>query len=194
MRRILATMLLVTAVAMLSLSVAAAPNRQLVLQVNPVPSAWSQTQLPDKLYELFSRRSNLDVRFADGKSPLPRADSTGSIGGTNGRWLMLVNVEREELDKRKSWRLPFILHRWEAIGIIQGEWRLYELTGGRQIAAEPFCVELKARAAFQLSVDDDAGDPDLHLSAGDKVRLFYDLEDKLCVHLFDEVGGHMRLR
>ena len=53
--------------------------------------------------------------------------------------------------------------------------------------AEPFRIERKGPRIFQATMDDDKNDPDLHLTAPDKVRFFAELEDNLCELLSDRV-------
>ena len=99
---------------------------------------------------------------------------------------MLVNIEREELQKRKGWTLPFLFHRWETVGLIEGDYRLVDVARKRILVSEPFSVKRRAKAVFQGYVDNNANDPDIKLSAPDKVRFFAYLEDALAAHLIEQ--------
>lgn len=151
--------------------------------------AWTESRLVDKLNVALSREGRLEIQPVTNnieyQPPFPQnlyhLDSLVSWGQeVGGRYLLLVKVDREELLRRKSWKLPLIFHRWETIGVVSGQIRLVDLMRGRFVVAESFEVEMKAKAVFQASMDDNRNDPDLKLSATEKVRFFSELEDRLC--------------
>jgi len=172
----------------------AATTKQVLLRVDGVPLAWSESRIGDRLSAVLSRSGSLQVRqIADDHEPafpgdlcdLDRLVDWGlEIGG---RYLLLVDIDHEGLERRKSWLLPLIFHRWETVGVIEGKFRLIDLSRGRQVQAEPFRVEQKAKGAFQASMDDDVHDPDIHLTAPEKVRFFDSLEQKLCDELVERI-------
>lgn len=189
---------------LLACSSLAQPNmsRVTLLKVIAPDLAWTQSRLADKLNVALSRNGRLQVKPADNDhdypSPFPsnpyHLDSLVSWGNEiGGRYLLVIKVDREELIRRKGWKLPLIFHRWETIGIVSGEIRLVDLMRQRFIVAEPFELKMKAKAVFQASMDDDCHDPDLKLSAPEKVRFFSELEDRLCqdiVSRLDRLTGN----
>jgi hypothetical protein len=103
------------------------------------------------------------------------------------RYLMVVEVFAERLEKRKSFHLPLVFHKYETVGIIEGEFRLVDLSRGKLLTAEPFKVERKGSRIFQATMDDDINDPDLNMTAPRKVVFFQQLEESLCKHLAERV-------
>ncbi|MFH1688310.1 MAG: hypothetical protein ABIE70_12415 [bacterium] len=170
-------------------------NKRVLVKVDAAPNAWAAGQLAGKLLDRLSRDGSLRVTVVDpeaeGQPPFPKADrDLDSLIGwgqeMGGRYLLLVDVHRKDLCRRKSWSLPLIFHRWETVGVIEGEVRLIDMARSRLVVAKPFELERKAKGAFQATMDDDAGDPDLHLSAPEKLAFFAYLEDQLAEHLLRE--------
>jgi len=171
-----------------------ATTKEVLLRVEGALLAWSANRISDRMNIQLSRLGSIQVRqVEDDQEPSFPVDSYNLDSLVNwgleagGRYLLLIDVHREGLERRKGWALPLIFHRWETVGVIEGELRLIDLTRGRLIVAEPFHVEQKAKGAFQISVDDDPNDPDLHLSAPEKVRFFTLLEQRLCDELVEKV-------
>lgn len=183
---------------LLGSSVAANPrllNKRVFVKVDAVPNAWAPSGLAQKISDRISRHGSLRVTLVDpgndNQPAFPVADrdldSLISWGlEASGRYLLLVDVYREDLHRRKGWSLPLIFHRWETVGVIEGEVRLVDMARGRFIVAKPFKLQRKAKGAFQGTMDDDQGDPDLHLSAPEKLAFFDYLEDQLAEHLLKE--------
>ncbi len=196
MRRltVLLTMLSILAV----VDTSAAPGRRLFLNVISPPLAYSDSQVDTKLVRLLTRESNMSVSIVDQEDPvLPvfpvdyhNTDSLLEWGReAGGRYVMVVEVTSQRLERRKSFHLPLVFHKYETVGVIEGEFRLLDLTRSRLLAAEPFKVERKGSRIFQATMDDDINDPDLHLTAPAKVRFFDQLEENLCQHLAQRVGS-----
>jgi hypothetical protein len=188
------TVVLVSVLLMLGAVVNPATTKQVLLRVEGTPSAWSESRIDDLLKVQLSRMGSIQVRQVtdDQIPPFPQdsynLDSLVNWGlESGGRYLFLVDVQREGLERRKDWVLPLIFHRWVTVGVIEGEMRFIDLARGRLVIAEPFRIERKAKGAFQGTMDDDANDPDLHLSAPEKVRFFAMLEQQLCDELIAKI-------
>ncbi len=171
--------------------------RTTLLKVFAPDLAWAENRLADKLTVALSREGRLEIQQADHAGdrlpPFPTSafhlDSLVAWGQeAGGRYLLVVQVDREELLRRKSWKLPLIFHRWETIGVVSGEVRLIDLARGRLVVAEPFETVMKARAVFQASMDDNRNDPDLRLSASEKIRFFSELEDRACADIVSQLN------
>ena len=171
-----------------------ATTRKVLLRVDQAPLAWGDCRIADQLTQQLTRSGSIEVkRISDDYRPSFPNDSYNLDSLVNwglesgGRYLLLVDVHREGLERRKDWVLPLIFHRWVTVGVIEGELRLIDLNRARSLVAEPFRVERKAKGAFQASIDDNANDPDIHLSAPEKVRFFAMLEQALC----DQITTHV---
>jgi hypothetical protein len=175
----------------------------LLLNVKTAPLPWADPQLYEKLVIRLSREVRLQVvKASDGSGVLPsfpgdrnNADSLISWGQEAGaRFLMVVTVDSERLERKKSFSLPLVFHKWETVGIIEGEMRLYDIARGKLLAADPFEVELKGPRAFQGSMDDNRHDPSIHISAVRKLAFFGKLEDRLADRLASRVTRVLRNR
>jgi hypothetical protein len=93
------------------------------------------------------------------------------------------------LEKRKSFHIPLLFHKFETWGVIEGELRLIDVARSKQVRAVPFMVEQVGPRAWQATMDDDINDPDLRMTAPDKVQFFSRLEDKLVTNLLEQIRG-----
>jgi len=186
---------LVLAIAV-SAAVAGLP-RAIVLRIDQVPLAWGDSRLVDDLVVRLSRDPELRVivpqnqagSFRDFPSDRTNLDSLLAWGmETGGRYLLTVHVVREDLERRKTFSLPLIFHRWEMLAVIGGEIRLVDLQKRRVLLAEPFEETISAARQFQGSPDDNPYDPGLHLSASEKQVLFQSLESKLSERLIKRIS------
>ncbi len=175
-----------------SVGAAFAGSGAILLNVQSLPMPWGDPQVYEKLESQLSREAQFEVLRAGGgdnafaefpghRSNLDSLVNWGQEAG--GRFLMVVTVTGERLERKKSFSLPLIFHKWETVGIIEGEIRLIDLARGKQLMAEKFHVEHKGPRAFQAACDGDRGDPDIHLTAVQKLTFFGELEEKLANHL-----------
>lgn len=96
---------------------------------------------------------------------------------------------------RTAWlSLPLVFHKYETVGVIEGELRLVDIRRGKLLIAEPFQVKQKGPRIFQATMDDDVNDPDIHLTAPDKIGFFDRLEEKLALRVVERVEKVIRLR
>jgi hypothetical protein len=178
--------------------------RDIVIDVQTVPLAWGDSRLADKLVTELSRNPELRLRYpapdsetAAPSTPIARWDLDSLMDwGTEagGRYMLVVVVDNATLQRRKSFSLPLIFHKWETVAVIQGEYRFLDLQRRRLLAAEPFKEELVGSQQFQGSTDDNRTDPSLHLTALEKSLLFGKLEDKLVAQLTRRVENLARGR
>ena len=194
MRR-LTCLVLLLAVLFLSGSIMGSPRR-LVLLVEAAPSAWGNSRLTDQLVQALSRESGLRIvtpgNSVEDPPPVPgerfNIDSLLDWGTEiGGRYLLVVSVAREALERRKTFNLPLFFQRWKTVGIIEGEIRLLDLQKKRLLAAESFSEKLSGSGQYQGSMDNNRNDPSLHLPAPEKSRFFQSLEAKLVKHLVKKV-------
>ncbi len=171
-------------------------QRNLILEIRTVPLAWGDSKLNEKCETVFSRNSDLRVTFAGGEGtsltfPDARYDIDSLVNWgleAGGRYLLTVTVEREGLERRKGFNLPLIFHKFETVGVIEGEFRLIDIQKGKLLAAESFDVELKGPRQFQAEWDQNRNDPSLHISAPEKSKFFSRLEEKLADKLAKKIG------
>ena len=165
----------------------AATPRVILIQVTQPTIPWSESRLVNKLETQFSRDSRLRtnvVQFPEKVILSGGTDSLIALGKEQkGNLLLALTILSERIDRRKGFQLPLIFHKWETVGIVEGEFRLIDLLKGKVLAAEPFTHELNGPRIFQASTDDNCDDPDIHLRAPDKALFFSKLEDGLVTKL-----------
>lgn len=108
--------------------------------------------------------------------------------------LLIVDVDNEQLRREKSFHLPLVFHKYETVGVIEGQLRLIDVARSRLLVSEPFRVKEKGARIFQATMDDDINDPDLHLTASAKLRLFHSLEERLAAKITERVEEIINLR
>jgi len=178
-----------------------AASRELLVDVRTAPLAWGDSRLPEKIETALSRNPDLQITVSDPgdrltANPQPRfPDNRTDIEGLldwgaemGGRYLLVVTVDKEYLERRKSFNLPLIFHKYETVGIIVGEYRFLDIQKRRLLTAEPFETELCGSRQYQAEMDDNSSDPSLHIPATAKSRLFDALEDKLTEQLVEKVA------
>ncbi|MCK4574576.1 MAG: hypothetical protein KAU36_09395 [candidate division Zixibacteria bacterium] len=177
-------------------------KRQIILHVESPPLPYCDSHVAQKLKVQLSRKVDLRVSLAQEINgmlpPLPASsydlDSLLNWGQeAGGRYLVLVDIDREGLKRKKTIHIPLIAHKYENVGVIEGELRLIDISRSKLLAAEAFSVEMKGSKIFQATMDDDINDPDLHLTAPDKIRFFGRMEtmlsEKLVSRIHALIGG-----
>lgn len=165
----------------LLITAALAQPRDIVLRVVEPTVPYAASRLDQHLVKAFSRDQTARVtnvtpdhaaypRFPETPYDLDSLANWGTEIG--GRFLLTVTVTDERLERRKSFNLPLFFHKWESVGVLAGEIRLYDLLRGKLLVAEPFEKVLAGKRIFQASMDDQKYDPDIHLTASEKIQFF----------------------
>jgi hypothetical protein len=175
-----------------------ASDRSVMIRVEQGSSAWNDSRIYQKLALALTRDANLQIEPAVPKSPLDAPfphDPLDELSVADwarpyqAQFVMIVVVHSERLEKRKSFNIPLLFHKYETWGVIEGELRLVDVAKGKQVRAVPFRIEKVGPRALQATMDDDVNDPDLRLTAPEKLEFFSRLEDKLIAHLLEQVRG-----
>ena len=177
-------------------SLSAGSPRTLLLEVQQAPVAWADGKFAAKFTSHLSRNPELRVHAASDlganapafPASLYDLDSLFDWGTEmGGRYVLVVLVDSERMERKKTFSLPLIFHRYEVVGTIAGEFRLLDIANRRLLAAEPFSVSMKGPRQFQGSPDDDVNDASLHIPAPKRANFFGRLEDKLVEKLGKKV-------
>lgn len=175
-----------------------AQSRLVMIRVEQPPSTYSSNQIYNKLALALTRQNGLEVEPAVASHPLEPAfphdlldvNQVSEWGRTqNAQFIMLVIVQSERLERRKTVNFPLLFHKYETVGVLEGELRLIDVSKGKQIEAKPFQIDLVGPRIFQASMDDNKNDPDIHITAPEKVKFFNRLEDKLVEWVIAHVKG-----
>lgn len=177
-------------------------NRNVVLHVQAAEVSWADSDLEELIITRFTRdrEFRLTMRADNSAQPeFPSAkydiDSLLNWGNEiGGRYLLVVNVNSERLENKRTFHIPLILHRFEAIGVIDAEIRLLDLERGRMLMAEQISVELSAKRIIQADTDKNINDADIHIAASKKGKFLAKLEKKFADHLYAKVKRSFRNR
>ncbi len=175
----------------------------LMVRVSGIRSPWYEPTVEAELVKIINRSHNLraipvssataeNVRF-------PRAyynlDSLLDwCREAACRYLIVIHVERIDLERQKDFHVPLVFHKYTTVGVIDAEVRLLDVNRKRFLLAESVRVEEKGPRVFQATMDDEVNDPDLHLTAPAKIRFFKNLETAFCQELVERIGHNMRIR
>jgi hypothetical protein len=177
-------------------------NGSALVKVIQPELAWTDSRLTEKLLVELSRNGNSGIVNADAMTNMPafpfgqyETDSLINWAMTAGRkYLVLISVEFEGLQRKKTFSIPLIFHKYENIGVIFGELRIIDLMRKRNILSESFKIEKEGKRIIQALPDDDKNDADLHISAPDKILFFSELERKLAKELAAKIRKATSLR
>lgn len=184
-------------------AVAFTADFEVAVHIESPPIAWGESHLADKLQADMSRSTATRIYLADQMSekwpdfPTDRyhLDSLVNWGRETGtRYLLAVYVQSERIERRKTFSLPIVFHRYETIGVVEGEFRFVDVSKGKQLLAESFKVSQRGKRVFQASIDDDINDGDIHLTAYQKVQFLDKLEEKLSRHIVKKIKRYVRGR
>lgn len=185
--------LIVLSAVVFSINAFANPSyREIILNVITPPLAWNESKVDQKLRQTLSRTADIRIKLvselSDEHPVFPEnyynLDTLLNWGmEVGGRFIMLVDIKSERLEKKKTFHIPLIFHKYQTFGIIEGELRIIDIKRGKLLTAETFKIEQKGPRILQASMDDEKSDPDLHISAPDKLQFFDKLEDKLTKYL-----------
>jgi len=174
---------------------APASSRLVLLSVRQCENAWSDNRLFERLQTVLTREPGWRAEPAqalgepkDRPNSWPSVDSMISLGrDLGGQYLICLVVSDQRLERRKSFHVPLVFHKWESVGVVKGEFRVIDLLRGKQVKAEAFEVELHGPRVIQATMDDTKFDPDITMTATDKALFFANLEEKLVDELIPKI-------
>ncbi len=178
-------------------------NKKILVHVQAPDIPWTTNTVEPTLVRMLSRTGNLVVYPVTASTtfgpPFPQhyynVDSLLNWGiEAGGQYLLVVDIEREGLERRKNFHLPLVFHKYQTYGVIEAEIRLLDIERRRFVLAEPLVVELKGPRVFQATMDDDINDPDLHITSPEKVNFFKKLERRFCEKLVSRMSRILRIR
>ena len=177
--------------------------RTIIVSVNDHPRPWGESQIEKLLIRSLSMSSNLRAFSIDSNHdlmpPLPQdwydADSLANWAMERGcRYVLAIDILDERLERRKGFHLPLVFHKYQTVGIIEADIRLFDAGRGKFLMTELLKVEENGPRVFQATMDDDINDPDLHLTTPGKLSFMARLEQKFCRHLIKKLGKEILLR
>ncbi|KAA3637809.1 MAG: hypothetical protein DWP97_00080 [Calditrichaeota bacterium] len=177
-------------------------DSEILLNVSYPEFAWADSDFENQFMRQLSRQKGVQIELTskhDRELSFPEniydTDALLDYGRETGsNFIMLINVESKRLERRKTFHIPAIIHKYETIGILEGEVRIIDISRNKMVMAESFKVEKNGPRIVQGSMDDEISDPDLHLSAVQKVRFFNQLDQKLTEYLMKKTRRYLGIR
>ncbi|MFH1701037.1 MAG: hypothetical protein ABIE07_10665 [Candidatus Zixiibacteriota bacterium] len=158
-------------------------------------------ELIDRLVEKLSMQSNLKVIVSTEDSTLPippnerfdldRLSEWGHECGS--RYLVYLQLDNREIITRKRFSIPYILNRYIVEGQVDGTFSFLDLNRDKIINTWTLKTRISGPRQWQAG-EDYPEDPDLHMSAPQKIRLMRKLEDKAASEIFAKIKPHLRGR
>lgn len=178
---------IIALIMLLSSVVATSPNeKRIIMHVNLCENPYFDTRFDRQLVNEFTLNSSYEIiqpGWNDDMNPdfpadMFNADSLFNWGKeVGGNFLVFVNVTSHRLEKRKTFSIPIIMHKYQTYGVIEGDLRIYDLSRERVLLADRFKVEKKGPRVIQMDMDNNKNDPDLHLNSVEKIKFFKRLEE-----------------
>jgi hypothetical protein len=171
------------------------PGRLVLLSVKQSDNPWSDNRLFERLQTALTRDQNWRVESIPSYEPQasrpdqwPSADSIIALGrDLGGQYAVCLAVYDQRIERRKSFHVPLIFHKWEAVGVMKGEFRVIDLLRGKQVKTETFEIELHGPRVLQATMDDTKFDPDITMTVSEKALMFEGLEEKLVSELLPKI-------
>jgi hypothetical protein len=179
---------------------ASAQGTKLLVAIEQQPTAFTDSRLFDYLSTELTRDARIQVEPIPACNPAQASSRAQAFDlerlVTDGRqrlgqYLLYIRVSSERYDRRKTFSVPLVFHKWEVIGVIEGEWRLIDVARGKLVRAEPFHIELNGKRVIQATMDDNVDDPDINMSAPDKIQFFGQLERTLSDQIIARTSGQI---
>lgn len=173
-------------------------TRSLIMMVTVPEQPWGESGLEKELYVSFTRDSRVRVLpvvvKADPKATLAERYDLDNLlewaDGTEARYLLVLDVSSERLERSRTFHIPFLINKWENKGLMEGEIRLFDIKRRRQLLDQPFRVEKSGPHVLQTARDNNINDPDLHLTADQKIYFMKALEQKAAEYIVKLVAQH----
>ena len=191
--RLLISFLLLAAIAVPAM--AGTTGRVVLLSVNQPDNAWADNRLFERLQTALNRDQfwsvesmPMVIRESNRPNQWLNADSIIALGREiGGQYAVCLVVYDQRIERRKSFHVPLVFHKWEAVGVMKGELRVIDLLRGKQVKTESFEIELHGPRVIQATMDDTKFDPDITMTASEKELMFEGLENKLVEEILPKI-------
>jgi hypothetical protein len=158
-------------------------------------------EIIDRLVEKLSMQSDLKVITSAEDSTLPvppterfNLEKLLEWGNECGsRYLVYLRLDNREIVTRKRTSIPYILNRYIVEGQVDGMFTFIDLNRGKIISTWTLKTRVSGPRQWQVA-EDYPDDPDLHISAPQKIRFLRKLEDKAASEIVNEIRPHLRGR
>jgi len=200
MKRIVALILFL---GMMSASTVLASGSVVYVHVKTPPVPWADSRLFDKVRVLLCEDDAFDVvevgERLEHLPPFPadmcNTDSLVNWGQeAGGRYLFVVTVNDERIERQKTFSIPLIVHKYQTVGVVEGNYRLIDVYRGKLLEAKSFKIKLEGPRVFQADPDNNIDDPSIRLNAVEKMQFISRLEERVAEKLAERFEHEVRNR
>jgi hypothetical protein len=111
-----------------------------------------------------------------------------------GRYLFVVTVNDERIERQKTFSIPLIVHKYQTVGVVEGNYRLIDVYRGKLLEAKSFKIKLEGPRVFQADPDNNIDDPSIRLNAVEKMQFISRLEERVAEKLAERFEHEVRNR
>ncbi|MFH2036170.1 MAG: hypothetical protein ABIJ45_07195 [Candidatus Zixiibacteriota bacterium] len=169
-------------------------NNGIAVNMNIRQCSWADINLSDRLDMYLSTVDNIPIRTheqiyssfnnAYHTSTFGELLATGKENGDN--FVVDVVIDKIDLERRKVTIFPHVIFRYRVYAIVSGTIRIIDVNHERLLKMKNIELEFKTKDRWQV-VDDNQDEPELHISADNKLVIMNELEDLLATELYNEI-------
>lgn len=185
---------IIVALACLFLTSSVIAENKIVVNVDLPPCPYHDSRMDSKLYDLLSTIDLTEIVYTDSADAYQLAnddrmifDDILAIGQKhNGRYLVDIDVERIDIERRKITIIPLFFYRYRVFGVLSGTLKVVDVSRKRIMETKLIDFEVKAADQWQV-YDDDPDNPALLLPADKRVILLDEVDDKAANGIFEDI-------
>jgi hypothetical protein len=160
----------------------------------PIPELMLVERLEDRLaldngLTVIRGRSDSAPGVPDQQFDVERLAQWGQT--IEARYIVYLRIDMREVVTRKQLSIPLVLSRYVVEGQVQGTYSLIDVGKSKLVKTWDLKAALTGKRQWQ-AFDDFREDPDLQLSATQKMTLIGRLEDKAATQIIETIKPHLR--
>ncbi len=176
------------------LAISVQAENKIVVNINLPDCPYYDSHLDTKLRDYLSMIDRAEIAYPDsaqkaqlsGKETLLFDDIVKIGEECQGRYLIDIDIERIDVEKRKVTVLPLVIFRYRVYGVMTGRLKIIDVARKRVIETRDIDYEIKAADQWQV-YDDDPDYPALLLPADRRIELLDRVDDKAAEKLFEKI-------
>ncbi len=176
------------------LAISVQAENKIVVNVNLPECPYYDSHLDTKLYDYLSMIDRAEITYPDSAQKVRLSDQKAllfddvvKIGEEcQGRYLIDIDIDRIDVEKRKITVIPLVIFRYRVYGVMTGRLKIIDVARKKVIETRDIDYEIKASDQWQV-YDDDPDYPALLIPADRRIELLDRVDDKAAENLFEEI-------
>lgn len=178
----------------LCLGTTAMGGNKVVVNVDLPECPYYDSRLDVKLHNYLALIDRAEVTYPDSAQRARLAgdrslffDDILKIGEEcDGRFLIKIDIDRIDIERRKVTVIPLVVYRYRVYGVMKGKLNIIDVTRKRVLESRDLDFEVKEADQWQV-YDDDPDHPALLLPADRRINLLDRVDDKAAENLFEQI-------